>query len=111
MEARVARIKGIASWVCVLQSKFIWLVAGCKLMNLKCHKCESNNTVLVPKHSLEKAVGPGLLVGSQGIIDPSIIIEAIAAVVGVVFAYLRHKRGEQSDLICICKDCGYWERL
>jgi hypothetical protein len=81
-------------------------------MNLKCHKCNSNNTVLVRKSCLEKALGGLAPLGASGVVaNPLAVITAIAGIVAAFFAYLQYKLLKQSEFVCICKDCGYWERL
>jgi hypothetical protein len=81
-------------------------------MKLKCHRCEAKNTVLVRKSCLERAVGGGPLVGAWGIVaDPLMILATIAGVVAAIYAYLQYKLLRQSELVCLCRDCGYWERV
>ncbi len=81
-------------------------------MKLQCHKCSSINTQLVPKAKMAKIIGAEALAPRAGVLaDPMAIIGVVTGIVSAVYSYLQYKLAKDESLICVCKDCGYWEKL
>jgi len=82
-------------------------------MKLKCNECGSENTVFMLKHALDKSVGTPLEAVS-GCIPPQMILEilsTIAAITSALMAYLQYRVTRKGIFVCVCRDCGHWERL
>lgn len=81
---------------------------------LRCHKCDACNVVVVKREELEREAGAPL-VGAAGFVSPE-VIELLLAAINAVLGWLqlmesRKAAGQDSGLVAFCKSCGFWEKM
>ena len=81
---------------------------------LRCHKCDARNVVVVKREEFEREAGAPL-VGAAGLVSTE-VIELLLAAINVVLGWLqwmesRKAAGQDSGLVALCKSCGFWEKM
>tara|TARA_B100001971_G_C17742629_1_gene311437 strand:- start:215 stop:460 length:246 start_codon:yes stop_codon:yes gene_type:complete len=81
-------------------------------MKLRCKKCGSRRTKVLPKKQLEKmAQKEGITIINEGLLPKEVIKDIWKIVITTILYYIKKIIDSSETLYVVCKKCGTYRKL